>query len=278
MAQNVNRALGAILCLFCAVEVNYPRLGPQSQLAIFALLGLLLCFLNIPLHRRLADSRPARLFDLVLAGASVVCCVFVVIQTEPAFQGLWIGGQTLGNRAGHESTLDIVIGGIGLLLVLEGARRSIGPALSILSLLFIVYAFIGPWLPSALFPHRGYGLERVIAQTFLQTQGVFGTALGVMFTYVFLFVVFGAFLQQTGATQFIIDFAQRIFGSTPGGPAKVSVLSSGLMGSLSGSAVANTATTGTFTIPLMRSARVSAARSRRGSRPRPAPAAPWSRR
>ena len=91
-----------------------------------------------------------------------------------------------------------------------------------------------------MFPHRGYSLDRIVAQSFLQDQGVFGVALRIMFKFVFLFVIFGAFLKATGATQFIIDFARRIFAKSSGGAAKVSVLSSGLMGSLSGSAVANT--------------------------------------
>ena len=104
-------------------------------------------------------------------------------------------------------------------------------------------------------------MERTISQTVLQGQGIFGVALRVMFTYVFLFVIFGAFLKATGATGFIIDFAKKVFRNSLGGPAKVSVLSSGLMGSLSGSAVANTVTTGTFTIPMMRASGYSAARA-----------------
>ena len=119
---------------------------------------------------------------------------------------------------------------------------------------FILYALFGSAFPDWLFPHRGYTVPRVVAQTFLHSQGIFSIALSVMFTYVFLFVIFGAFLEATGATRFIVDFAERVFGRSSGGPAKVAVLSSGLMGSLSGSAVANTATTGTFTIPMMRSA------------------------
>ena len=103
-----------------------------------------------------------------------------------------------------------------------------------------------------LLPHEGQDLRGLVGTTFLQSLGVFGPAAGVMFRYVFLFVVFGSFLQMSGATQFIIDFAQKVFGKSPGGPAKVSVLGSGLMGSLSGSAVANAVTTGSFTIPMMR--------------------------
>jgi len=245
--------LAVVLCLFTIVEVNYPLLGPQSQLAIFAGLGLVLCFLTQPVHERLRRNRVARTIDGVLIALAVACCAFVVVQSEPLFRSLWFGGQSLGNRAGQETAVDIVVGTIGLVLIVEATRRSIGWALPILAATFLAFAKFGPFLPDWLFPHRGYDLERIVSQTFLHSQGVFGVALRVMFTYVFLFVVFGAVLQATGATQFIIDFAQRILGGSPGGPAKVAVLSSGLMGSLSGSAVANTATTGTFTIPLMRS-------------------------
>jgi TRAP transporter 4TM/12TM fusion protein len=247
-------SLGVAYCLFTLAEVNHPRLSPQSQLAIFAMLGLVLCFLCVPAHPRLAGRRAARRVDAGFAVLAVLCCGYIVWQTEPAFAASWFGGRSLGNRAGYESALDTAVGIAGLLVVLESTRRSIGVALPLLSLAFIGYAYGGAWLPDVLFPHRGYPLERIVAQTFLHTQGVFGVALSVMFTYVFLFVIFGAFLQATGATRFIIDVAQRAFGGSPGGPAKVAVISSGLMGSLSGSAVANTATTGTFTIPMMRSA------------------------
>ena len=100
----------------------------------------------------------------------------------------------------------------------------------------------------------GYSLQRIVSQTFLHSQGTFGVALRVMFTYVFLFVLFGTLLERTGATGYVLNLARRVFGSSAGAPAKVAVLSSGMMGSLSGSAVANTATTGTFTIPLMKRA------------------------
>jgi TRAP transporter 4TM/12TM fusion protein len=251
---HLNTSLAALLCLFTLAEVNYPRLAPQSQLAIFAALGLVLCYLNRPLHRRWKEVRALRVLDALLASLAVACCAFVVVQTEPLFESLWLTGQSLGNRAGQETAVDTVVGLLGLLLVIEATRRSIGWALPVLALLFLAYAAYGSHLPGWLFPHRGYGVERIVAQAFLHGQGVFGTALRVMFTYVFLFVVLGALLRQTGATRFIVDFARGVFGRSAGGPAKVSVLSSGMMGSLSGSAVANTATTGTFTIPMMRSA------------------------
>jgi len=251
-------AVGALLCLFTLSEVNYPRLSPQSQLAIFALLGLSLCFLTNPLARRFSNHPLSRAGDVILAVLTVFCCGYFVVQTEPAFSGFWMNGQSLGNRAGSETPVDFAIGGILALLVLEATRRAIGIALPLLALMFVAYSLFGSSLPDWLLPHRGYTVERTVSQTVLQGQGIFGVALQVMFTYVFLFVIFGAFLKETGAIGFIIDFAKRLFRRSVGGAAKVSVLSSGLMGSLSGSAVANTVTTGTFTIPMMRASGYSA--------------------
>lgn len=248
------RVLGIFLCLFTLAEVNYPRLSPQSQLAILAAGGMALAFLMRPLEIRRVPAPLRRGVDWLLVAGAVLCGGYVVVQTEPLFRGVWSGGSSLGDRAGLETGLDIAVGVVGLILVLEATRRSVGWALPILAGLFLAYAHWGPALPSWLLPHRGYGAERIVSQTFLHSQGVFGVALNVMFTYVVLFVVFGALLEATGATGFILNLARRLFRKSPGGAAKVAVVSSGLMGSLSGSAVANTATTGTFTIPMMRSA------------------------
>ncbi len=247
-------ALGTAICLLTLLEVNYPRLAPPAQLALFAMLGLVLCYLTVPARKDLRGVAWARYVDLGLAGLTVAVFGYVFIQNEPLLRRFWVGGQTLGNRAGSETRLDIVVGVLGLILILEAARRSLGKALPLLAGFFLAYGYLGPYLPAWLFPHRGYGVERLVAQAFLQGQGVFGIAMNVMFTYVFLFVVFGAFLQATGATRFIIDFADSIFRGSPGGPAKVAVVSCGMMGSLSGSAVATCAVVGTLTIPSMRAA------------------------
>jgi TRAP transporter 4TM/12TM fusion protein len=246
--------LGVGLTLFTLSEVNYPRFSPPAELALFALLGTFLCILINPLGKPGSEGggRLAKTADVLLILLAVLCFLYVVVQTQPLFSGWWVEGRALGSRAGRETSLDLFVGVAGLLVVLESTRRSLGWTLPCLSLAFLLYAYTGPYLPEGLFPHRGYGLNRIVAQTFLHSQGVFGVALRVMFTYVFLFVLVGAFLKATGATQFIVDFARRLFRGSAGGPAKVAVLSSGLMGSLSGSAVANTATTGTFTIPMMR--------------------------
>lgn len=257
MLHQISRAvfqiLAVVLSAFVLLEVNYPMLTPQSQLAIFGMLGLVLVFLNYPLHNKLKDKVFLQIVDLFLAAAVVLCFGYVLVQSEPLFKTFWLVGQSLGNRAGLEQAADYIVGLVGLCLVLEAARRAIGLTLPLLSLIFISYAAFGSSLPDWLFPHRGYPWQRIVSQTFLHSQGVFGIALKVMFTYVFLFVLFGTLLEKTGSIGYIIDFTRKLFRKSVGGPAKVAVISSGVMGSLSGSAVANTATTGTFTIPMMRS-------------------------
>ena len=249
--------LGIVICLFTLLEVNsFTHLlqQEQSKLAVFAMLGMVICFLSFPLHPKVKDIVAFQVLDILLALATIACCGYVVVQMEPLFQEWWLEGQSLGNRAGINIKTDMIVGMAGLVLVLESTRRSIGLALPILAGAFLLFAYFGADLPDWAFPHSGLDVYGLSSSTFLQSTGIFGVALNVMFKYVFLFVIFGAFLEATGGTQFIIDFSEKIFGGSAGGPAKVSVLGSGLMGSLSGSAVANAVTTGTFTIPMMRNA------------------------
>lgn len=247
---------GVALCLFVLLDVNFSLLGPLAELVLFATAGLVLCFLKVRPDRRknvdrLDDSvlrtwlhHGANFSDWLLALLSIGCCIYMLIA-----------GADLGQRVGQYLTADLVVGAVGMVLVMEAARRSIGLALPILAGLFLLYAHesVAQLLPDQLFPHRGLDWQDIIGQSYLRSEGVFGQALGVMLRYVFLFVLFGAFLEASGATQYIIELTIRLFGRRSGGPAKVSVVASGLMGSLSGSAVANAATTGIFTIPLMKS-------------------------
>ncbi len=235
--------LTLLLTAFVLVEVNRPALTPQAQLAAFALFGLPLAFL---IRMKPGDPWWRRGLDLLGLLSAVGACAYVLYWSG-------FGPSTLGDRAGGETGLDIALGLLGLFGVLAATARVIGPALPILAGLFLLYAAVGPHLPEIFFPHRGYSLARIASQGFLQSQGVFGIAMKVMFAYVFLFVVFGAMLQATGAIRFITTSARRLFLGTVGGAAKVSVVANAMMGSLSGSAVADAATTGTVTIPLMRS-------------------------
>lgn len=246
--------LAVFLSLFVLAAVNFNLFDQQPNLALFGMLGLVLVFLRLPLFKCCPDNLPSRIVNTVLICATIAVFSYIFIQSERLFESLWIDGTLLGDRAGNEKFIDYIIAGVGLVLVLEATRRAIGWTLPILCLIFIAYALYGQSMPDWLFPHRGSNWQQIAQKTFLQSGGVFGIALRVMFTYVFLFVLFGTLLEQTGATGYVIKFARRMFKNSSGGPAKVAVVSSGLMGSLSGSAVANTATTGTFTIPLMKSA------------------------
>ncbi|MFC4246981.1 TRAP transporter permease [Natribaculum luteum] len=158
---------------------------------------------------------------------------------------------SLAERAGQPLTLDLVFGMLAILVVLEMTRRTTGIILPTIGIAFVVYALFGPMMPG-MFAHRGYGYERIITHLYLTTEGIFGIPLGVSATFVVLFIIFGAFLEVSGVGDWFIDVAYGYTGRLSGGPAKTSVLASGFMASLNGSAVANTATTGAFTIPLMK--------------------------
>ncbi|MBI4589731.1 MAG: TRAP transporter permease [Candidatus Rokubacteria bacterium] len=146
---------------------------------------------------------------------------------------------------------DMVVAAVATLLVLEATRRTIGAALPIVALCFIAYALLAPWLPGFL-RHKGLTLEILLDQTFFTTEGIFGIPLNVAGSYVILFIIFGAFLEKSGAGQFFMNFANAIAGGARGGPGKVSVVSSSLFGTISGSAVANVMVDGWLTIPMMK--------------------------
>jgi TRAP transporter 4TM/12TM fusion protein len=149
------------------------------------------------------------------------------------------------------TVLDILVGTVGVALVLEATRRTLGAALPVLTLCFIVYGLAGPWLPGPLW-HKGLTYEILIDQTYYTTEGLFGIPLGVAASYVILFIIFGAFLEKSGAGQFFMNFANAVAGSQRGGPGKVAVVSSSMFGTISGSAVANVMVDGWLTIPMMK--------------------------
>ncbi len=176
--------------------------------------------------------------------------VFTIVATASALY-IWWDYYNLINRQGMPNQTDIIMGVLLLVLLLEAARRTLGPALSILALLFLSYTMIGPYLPEVL-RHRGVPLDFIISDMYLSTTGVFGVPLGVSTDFVFLFVLFGALLDKAGGGKYFIDVAYSALGTFRGGPAKAAVMASGLTGLVSGSSIANTVTTGTFTIPLMK--------------------------
>jgi TRAP transporter 4TM/12TM fusion protein len=154
-------------------------------------------------------------------------------------------------RPGLPTTPDIVVSVIGVVLLVEAARRAVGPALAAIASLMLFYIFAGPWMPGLL-GHQSASLSRAASQMWLTSEGVFGVALGVSTSVVYLFVLFGSLLEKAGAGNYFIQLAFAMLGTFRGGPAKAGVVASGLTGMISGSSIANTVTTGTFTIPLMK--------------------------
>ena len=179
-------------------------------------------------------------FDWILVLASVYCVFYVCWNLTDIFerQGAWLQS-------------DLLVSILGTLLVLEACRRVIGLFMTGICLLAIVYAMYGPYMPMLII-HKGYSIERITTTLWLTTEGIFGLPLGVAATFVYVFVLFGAFLEVTGGGNFFIDLAYALTGRFSGGPAKTSVVASGFMGSVSGSAVGNVVATGSFTIPMMK--------------------------
>ncbi|MFH1756454.1 MAG: TRAP transporter permease, partial [Pseudomonadota bacterium] len=199
-----------------------------------------LIFLLYPFSQSLSPKKRPSLFDLLFWLTSVGICIWIFINSYEIMY-----------RAGRYLETDVIVGAILILLVLEAARRSTGWAVPLVALGFLFYTFLGPYLPEVLV-HKGYSLKRTSTYLALSTDGVFGVPIGVSANFIFLFILYGAFLQRSGAGKFFTDLAFSITGGTRGGPAKAAVISSCFFGMISGSSVANTVTTGAFTIPLMK--------------------------
>jgi TRAP transporter 4TM/12TM fusion protein len=178
--------------------------------------------------------------DWVLVAASIYCTAYICVNLTDIFE-----------RQGDWLPADLMVGIIGTLLVLEACRRVIGVIMTGICSMAMVYAYFGPYMPELII-HKGYSIERITTTLWLTTEGIFGLPIGVAATFVFVFVLFGAFLESTGGGNFFIELAYALTGRFSGGPAKTSVVASGFMGSVSGSAVGNVVATGSFTIPMMK--------------------------
>lgn len=198
-----------------------------------------LVFLIYPSNKKESRSTlPMR--DVVLAAAALGVCLYIALQHVE-----------LANRINKNTILDIHVGAALILLLFECCRRVVGLPIMFVAVAFMLYAYFGQYMPGDLM-HRGYSVRRIIIQLVYTTEGIMGTPLGASSTFIFLFVLFGAFLERTEVGNFFIDFANAIAGHKRGGPAKVAVLASALEGTVSGSSVANTVGSGSFTIPMMK--------------------------
>lgn len=232
-------AIAITFSVFQLYTAIFGVLDAMIQRSIHLSFGLCLIFLLYPTSKKWSRSK-LHPVDAILAVLGVLAPMYIVMNY-----------QALVGRAGQTTTLDIIAGIIGILLVLEAARRVVGIPIIVISLIFILYAFLGPYIPGKM-AHRGARVDTLVQHLYFTTEGVFGIPLGVSSTFIFLFILFGAYLEKTGLGQLFIDLANAVAGWAAGGPAKVAVLSSALMGTVSGSSVANVVGTGSFTIPMMK--------------------------
>ena len=240
---------GSIAVLWALFQLALPRFVVLDSVTVRAAhlaFAVALVFLGYPISRHerrikflhAVDRIP--LIDFVLAAAAVSAVLYIVFD--------W---QGVASRAGRPIPRDIFFGILTIVLVLEASRRVIGLPLGIIALVFTLYAFLGPYLPRFI-AFRGVSLNKYLSQIGLSTEGIYGIPLDVSANTVYLFVLLGSLLNRTGAGLFFNDLSISLLGRFKGGPAKASVVSSGLTGLVSGSSIANVVTTGTFTIPLMK--------------------------
>lgn len=222
--------------------IGWGILNDTQARSIHLGLALFLAFMAFPAWRSASQRQNVPWYDWILALVA-------------AFAGsyLFLFYNELATRPGQPNTLDIVTGTIGLVLLLEATRRAVGWPMAVLAIVFIAYCLLGPWMPDVL-AHKGASFNRMLSQMWLGTEGVFGVALGVSSSTIFVYVLFGALLDRAGGGNYMMQVSFAALGHLRGGPAKVAVVSSGLNGLISGSSVSNVVSGGIFTIPLMKKA------------------------
>lgn len=244
LAQTTARVLtvvAVVLGIFQVYTSAYVVIDTLLQRVTHLMFILLIVFLTAPFGEHRRFRQPVFLaLDTLLAAASAAISLYIILDYE-----------ALVFRMGNPTDMDIWMGTVAILLVLEATRRVVGNTMAIVVIAFLLYAYYGPYIPGV-FAHRGFSYTRIVYHLYLFQEGIYGLPLGVAATFVFMFILFGALLDKTGAGQFFIDLAYALTGRSRGGPAKASVVGSAMMGSISGSAIANVVTTGAFTIPMMK--------------------------
>jgi len=236
----LGRWIGIAFSVFVFYSMITLEIHELKLLALFLSFTLALAFIHYPLIASKRDNVGILIVDLIFVLFSFIVGVYILIDYWDFIE-----------RVGLPNKMDVIFGFISIVLILDATRRTVGWPLVFIVIVFLIYTILGQLLPSPL-SHKGYDLERITTTLYMSKNGIFGVALKTMAYFIFLFIAFGAFFGNCGGTEFFIDLASSIFGRLTGGPAKIAVVSSGMMGTISGSAVANTVTTGTFTIPLMK--------------------------
>ncbi|ABO68320.1 MULTISPECIES: TRAP transporter permease [Geobacillus] len=226
--------------LFQLYASIFQTLPKQILLSIHLGFALSLIFLLFPARKKNLHRTNVGIVNIILSLLSIGVGAYLPLMLDDIVQ-----------RIGIMTPLDFTVGLVAVLLVLEATRRAVGLPITIIASLFLLYAYFGPYMPGFL-AHRGVNLEGLVKTMFFTTEGIFGTPLYVSATYIFVFLLFGAFLVKTGVGEYFNDLALVVAGRRIGGPAKVAVFSSALQGTISGSSVANVVTSGSFTIPMMK--------------------------
>ncbi len=239
LAATILTGVAVLMSAFHLYMAGIGTMPTNKQRMLHLAFTMVIIFLSYP-FKKSGDKKGPRILDFLLAAAGVAVNVYIFLNIDG-----------ISARAGLVSETDIILGFVTLLLVLEAARRCIGVELPLLALAFLAYAYLGPYLPGDLM-HRGYSFERLMDHMYISAEGIYGIALGVSSTFIFLFILFGAFLSATGLSELFTNASIAVAGHRPGGPAKVAIIASGLLGMINGSAAANVVTTGAFTIPLMK--------------------------
>jgi len=235
--------IGALWALFHLYTAGAGQLTATLQRSAHLSIALVLCFLYFPYSKKKEELfKQLPWYDILLALVSFVSVFYVFVFYED-----------LAHRVGNPVMMDLIFGGVAVLMILECARRAFGFVLPVVTVVFLAYTYLGPYMFD-LIAHRGYGLRRVIDHLYLTGEGMFGIPVGVAASFVFVFVMFGCFFQASGAGAYLVNLANAMLGRTKGGPAKAAVVGSGFMGSIVGSSVANTVVTGSMTIPMMKRA------------------------
>ncbi len=217
----------------------FGMLPAQMQRSVHLSFAFALVFLLYPMTNKKVLNK-LRWYNYLFAAFAVYIGVYLTLNYTRIMQA-----------GGDYSRMDYIVGFFGVLLTLEAARRVVGLPLVVIAGTFLLYSYFGPYFPGFL-AHRGYSIQRIVSHMYFTTEGILGIPLGVSATFIFLFILFGAFLEKTGVGRLFIDISDAIAGWASGGPAKVAVITSALEGTVSGSSVANTVGSGSFTIPMMK--------------------------
>ena len=239
------KAVSISLSIFLLYTAYFGTFYPFFQRALPLTCCMFLVFLTID-YRRKDKSNSASIIDFILSLACLPIFGYAAVYSD------YLANRWPMSRMSEPTPIEVIFGILAIILLLEAVRRTIGFALVAVILLMLAYTMFGNMIPIQSISHPGYGLVDALDHYYLTMEGIWGSTLGIAATYVSLFVIFGAFMKVSGTTQFFVDLANAIAGESAGGPAKVSIVASGLVGSVTGSTVANVYTTGQLSIPLMK--------------------------